>query len=81
MSKCKRCNSKTVLSDSDIQKMIEEVTNMKGICLADTDTYNSRFEICLDCDKFMYGSTCGVCGCVMQVRARLRDGKCPIKKW
>lgn len=81
MHKCKRCSVKTALSDSDIQKMVNEVTNMKGICLTDKDTYNSRFKICLDCDKFMYGSTCGVCGCVMQVRARLRDGKCPKKKW
>lgn len=81
MEKCKRCNTKTVLSEADIEKMVNEVINMRGVRLADEAVYNTRFNKCLDCDKFMYGSTCGVCGCVMQVRARLTDGKCPNKKW
>ncbi len=61
--------------------MVDEVTGMRGIRLADKDTYTARFNICQDCCNFMYGSTCSVCGCVMQVRARLADGKCPKKKW
>lgn len=72
---------KTVLSENDIQKMIDEVTSMKGIRLADENTYKARFSICSECESLMYGSTCAHCGCVMQVRARLYDGKCPKKKW
>lgn len=81
MEKCKRCNIKTVLTEADIQKMIDEVTAMRGVRLADNSVYLARFAVCSECDKLMYGSTCGVCGCVMQVRARLADGKCPQKKW
>ncbi len=81
MAKCKRCGIKTVLSDDDIKMMVNEITHMKGIRLADKTTYDSRFLCCKSCDNFMYGSTCAVCGCVMQVRARLADGKCPQKKW
>ena len=81
MAKCKRCGLKTALSEDDIQKMIDEVTSMKGIRLADEDTYKARFDKCMECDSFMYDSTCAQCGCVMQVRARLSDGKCPKKKW
>ncbi|MGN0108062.1 MAG: DUF6171 family protein [Hominilimicola sp.] len=81
MAKCKRCGMKTVLSEDDIQKMIDEVTSMKGVRLADSDTYKARFDVCADCESLMYGSTCAQCGCVMQVRARLLDGKCPKKKW
>lgn len=81
MNKCKRCNTKTALSESDIEKMISEVTGMKGVRTVTEEAYSARFNICLSCDSFMYGSTCGVCGCVMQVRARLADGKCPKKKW
>ena len=81
MAKCKRCGMKTVLSENDIQKMIDEVTSMKGIRLADEDTYKARFDTCMECESLMYGSTCAHCGCVMQVRARLSDGKCPKKKW
>lgn len=81
MVKCKRCGMKTVLSNEDIQKMVDEVTKMKGIRLACEHIYNLRFNCCKSCDSFVYGSTCSVCGCVMQVRARLSDGKCPKKKW
>ncbi len=81
MEKCKRCGFKTLLSKEDIQKMIDEVTQMKGIRLVSEEVYNERFAICEDCEMFMYGSTCNSCGCVMQVRARLSDGRCPKKKW
>ena len=81
MEKCKRCGLKTVLSESDINKMVDEVMAMKGVRLADENVYLKRFETCEGCDKLMYGSTCTVCGCVMQVRARLADGRCPKKKW
>ena len=81
MEKCKRCGLKTVLKESDIQKMIDEVTSMKGIRLASDAEYTHRFNVCAECESLMYGSTCAVCGCVMQVRSRLADGKCPKKKW
>jgi hypothetical protein len=81
MAKCKRCGLKTVLSEDDIQKMVEQVTSMKSVRLVSSDVYENRFDICQNCDDFMYGSACGVCGCVMQVRARLSDAKCPKKKW
>lgn len=81
MEKCKRCGLKTVLSENDIQKMVDEVTSMKGIRLADDDKYKARLNICIGCGSFLYGSTCNVCGCIVQVRALLLDGKCPKKKW
>ncbi|MBQ8301054.1 MAG: hypothetical protein IJX57_03735 [Clostridia bacterium] len=81
MEKCKRCGLKTVLSEEDIQKMVDDVTSMKGIRLVSEDVYDKRFAICTDCEMFVYGSTCNSCGCVMQVRARLSDGRCPKKKW
>lgn len=79
--KCKRCAAKTVLSESDIQKMVDEVVSMKNIRLAEENVYSSRINVCLSCEKLLYGSTCAVCGCIMQVRARLEDGKCPQKRW
>jgi hypothetical protein len=81
---CKRCASKPKLTQEDIDKMVAQVTSMKGVRLADEGEYEARMRICAACDKFEYGSTCTVCGCVMQVRARLADGRCPYpanKKW
>lgn len=72
---------KTVLNEDEISEMVEQIKSMKGLRLADESIYNSRIKICGECDKLEYGSTCMSCGCVMQVRARLADGKCPLKKW
>lgn len=78
--KCKRCGLKTVVSQEEINKMVEQVTNMKGVRLVSDEVYAERFKICTECEKFEYGSTCTLCGCVMQVRARLASGKCPYPK-
>ncbi len=84
MAKCKRCALKTALSEADIEKMVGEVRSMRGIRLADDEKYAERLRICQACEKFEYGSTCALCGCVMQVRAMLSDGRCPYPctpKW
>lgn len=80
---CKRCASKPSLTDEDIEKMVAQVTSMKGIRLVGGDEFEKRMAVCRKCEKFEYGSTCTMCGCVMQVRARLADGRCPYtpKKW
>lgn len=81
MTKCKRCGIKTVLSEEDIENMVNEVKAMRSVRLVDYKVYADRFGICTECDKLLYGSTCSVCGCVVQVRALLADGRCPKKKW
>ena len=37
MAKCKRCGLKTVLSEDDIQKMVEQVTSMKSVRLVSSN--------------------------------------------
>ncbi|MBR0365334.1 MAG: hypothetical protein IJH94_00855 [Clostridia bacterium] len=77
MAKCKRCGLKTVLSDEDIEKMKSEVRTMRGLRLIPDDEYERRLAVCYGCEKLEYGSTCTLCGCVVQVRAMLADGRCP----
>lgn len=79
--KCKRCGLKTVLNEKEIAKAVEQVKSMKGIKLADNSVYESRLNICGECEKLEYGSTCMACGCIVEVRALTADGKCPKKKW
>lgn len=81
MAKCKRCGLKTVLNEDEISKMVGEVRAMKGVRLADENTYQLRLDVCGECEKLEYGSTCMACGCIVQVRALTADGKCPNKKW
>lgn len=80
MAICKRCGLKTILSEEDIQKMVSDVRKMRGTRLVNDDEYNRRLEICRSCEKLEYGSTCALCGCVIQVRAMLHDGRCPYPK-
>ena len=80
MAICKRCGLKTVLSEEEIKKMVDDVRKMNGIRLVNDAEYNRRLEICRDCEKLEYGSTCAFCGCVVQVRAMLNDGRCPYPK-
>lgn len=80
MGKCKRCGLKTVLSEQDIDRMVNEVRSMRGVKTAADDVYRNRLEACFGCPKLEYGSTCALCGCVVQVRALLADGKCPFPK-
>ena len=80
MAVCKRCGLKTVLTADDVEKAVEQVRVMKGIKLADDETYNKRLSICRECDKLEYGCTCMLCGCIVNVRAVMADGKCPYPK-
>lgn len=81
MAKCKRCGLKTVLSGEDIEKMVGEIKSMKGVKLAEESVYKARLDVCAECEKLEYGSTCMACGCVVAARALIADGKCPMKKW
>lgn len=81
MEKCKRCKIKTVLSKEEIDEMVNRVISMKGVRTVSDEVFTSRMERCLACEKLEYGSTCMLCGCVMQVRSRLESGRCPAKRW
>ena len=80
MKKCRKCLGKSEISAEEIEKMVDEVRNMKGVRLVGEEEFERRFAICEQCEKLEDGVTCMLCGCVMQVRARLLDGKCPYPK-
>jgi len=81
MAKCKRCGLKTALDDTDIARMIDEVTQMNGVTFVTDAEYNRRISFCAECEKLQYGSTCMLCGAVVQVRCKLEKGKCPKGSW
>ena len=80
MKRCRKCPGKSEISAEMIEKMVDEVRNMRGVRLVSEEEYARRFKICKKCEKLEDGATCMLCGCVMQVRARLSDGKCPYPK-
>ena len=44
------------------------------------DLYKSRLDICKECDKLNAG-TCLSCGCYVEIRAAMKQSKCPNRKW
>lgn len=44
--------------------------------------FASRLSICDSCPEFLkYTKQCKKCGCVMPMKAKLKDAKCPIGSW
>lgn len=48
--------------------------------IVDTETFKKRYDVCKKCDNFT-GFRCKLCGCVVQVMARLKTGKCKDDRW
>jgi hypothetical protein len=46
------------------------------MCVTD-EVYERRLARCFACPSLQYGTTCAYCGCVVQVRAKLKDKTCP----
>jgi hypothetical protein len=79
MARCKRCGLKTALGEQDIEIMLEQLRG-SGMKLVDNETYEKRLKICMECEKLEYGSTCMLCGAVVQARCLMERGKCPFPK-
>jgi hypothetical protein len=44
--------------------------------------YEERLTICTECEHFKkFLNRCGICGCVMTIKARLQNMSCPKNKW
>ena len=44
--------------------------------------YLSRMDICNSCVHFIHkDNTCGICGCLMHIKAKWQTSQCPKDKW
>ena len=77
---CRRCLLKDI-SEEEYEKLIKEGLNaLPKDDLAEDKTASSRLDICRECEKLNQG-TCLACGCYVEIRAALKNGKCPYNKW
>jgi len=49
----------------------------KNVKLVNQEEYHSRLEICKQCQYLDYGTTCRLCGCLVQIKAKLAGAQCP----
>lgn len=79
METCPGCSVKEVLSEDDIDLLIQEQLALEFNLVSDVE-WEKRQEICRKC-PFNVGATCSQCGCYFKFRTALAVKHCPIKKW
>jgi len=75
-NKCFKCEGNVYISDEEIEKEINRVIDSR-VPLTKQDQYERRLKVCSTCDKFIYGTTCMSCGCIIRVRALNALRICP----
>ena len=45
------------------------------------EVYAKRIEICGECSHFTKTRQCDLCHCFMDMKTRLENAYCPIRKW
>lgn len=87
-SKCKSCSEnvkvKEQITQAQIDEAIEKLARNKKIQFVSDDVYEHRLMQCSTCEHLEFGTTCLQCGCIVQIRAKLKDAQCPLskkKKW
>jgi len=83
-SKCKSCTQnvkvKEQISQEQIDEAIEKLARNKSVQFVSSEVYEFRLLQCKNCEYLEFGTTCMKCGCIVQIRAKLKDAQCPISK-
>jgi len=80
--KCRICALEE-LEGTDMKAYVEKALKLlPEEELAEKEAYEARIRICGACEHAM-NYTCMKCGCLVHVRAALRENHCPMraKKW
>ena len=77
---CRRCLL-SEMDDESLRQMIERgIDGIPAPDRAEKKVCAERLSICRLCDKLLSG-TCLSCGCYVEIRAAIKKGRCPDKKW
>ncbi len=77
LEKCKGCREKVLLSEQETKQILERTLKASNEELVDEETYKARLEKCNECSALQYGTTCKYCGCIVRVKAKFINAKCP----
>ena len=77
--RCIRCLLRDLAEEDqrDLKKYLDAIREEDR---AAEELVEKRLAICRGCDKLME-ATCEACGCYVEFRATMREGRCPKKKW
>jgi len=84
VKKCGGCSKNKPSTIDKAKSLVEAVSKfaMSGFETVDSETKNSRLEICNSCDRMnKENRTCLECGCFLDIKTGWATEKCPIGKW
>ncbi len=76
---CRRCLLRDG-SEEDLNMLKKYVSVIKPADRAGSSVTETRLRICQNCEHLV-SATCLSCGCYVEFRAALKNGRCPKKKW
>lgn len=78
---CHRCLTRDMIGQEEyFSNLREYIDNLDIDIKAESALYESRLEICKECDLLFRGM-CRSCGCYVELRAAVTKNTCPNKKW
>ena len=78
---CKRCLTREMAGQELVfQNMREYIENLDIDVKANDVLYESRLDVCKECDLLLQGM-CRTCGCYVELRAAVAKHTCPNRKW
>ncbi len=77
---CVRCLLQDFDQETYVSRFLKVIRLMKPHERASEEVIAGRLQICRECDRLEMG-TCLACGCYVELRSALKNGKCPYKKW
>ncbi len=77
---CRRCLLSEMNDASKMDLVKKGIEDLPEIDRADEKVYGERLSKCRLCDNLLSG-TCLSCGCYVEIRAAIKKGRCPEKKW
>ena len=76
---CKKCllRDLAIEDQKNIKRYLDAIKPQDRV---PEETYEARLAVCRECDR-LTDATCQACGCYVELRAAVRHGRCPYKKW
>lgn len=74
---CKGCRDEYRVTDEQVQRILSSKMFNADNSVPEP-VYEERLQHCKDCPKLTGGYTCSLCGCIVQITARLKDKSCTL---
>lgn len=76
---CKKCLLQD-MGKEEYAKISSYIDALGEEARVDSKVEERRLGICKECENLLDG-TCLKCGCYVEIRAAMKMGRCPQKKW